>query len=457
MAIQKWNLDQLKTQLSQNKAVKAWVIHQEHVHRRERYFLQDGAALGIDQDRDTHSESTLVQLYVNLPKPGRQGEITKKLSLVHPLAEQINLAIEAALQTDHQAWELPNEVPSKLPQLAMTDPKIGEDIERAVTQLTDQIAKIVSKKRHTAFNSAELFLSVHDRELHLSNGLVHRSSQSRVYSEAAYSMTKKLPSGEVRSDEYLNTAWSVSLEDLSLEKLFDETSERAENSLDVHKPETGKYPVIVDAEVLATLFNGHISQLTAANAYNRLPFMKPDSELIPQASGDLLTITLDPSLAFGGDTCAVSGLGVEQKPLVLVDKNRVVATSADKKHADYLGIPAATNRGNVVVAPGKLSHQELTQYAPKVIEILQFSGLFADENSGTFSSEIRLAKLYDNVRGTVTYIKGGSLSGSITENFQGARLSKNQVKRAHFSAGSSMGQGYFGPDYALLSNVSIVG
>jgi hypothetical protein len=92
-----------------------------------------------------------------------------------------------------------------------------------------------------------------------------------------------------------------------------------------------------------------------------------------------------------------------------------------------------------------------------VIEILQFSGLFADPNSGTFSSEIRLAKLYDNEKNQITYLKGGSLSGSINENFKKVKFSKNRVKKAHFSSNSPVGQGYYGPEFALMNDVSIVG
>ena len=277
-----WNLDQLKSTLSGRKEVKAWVVSQEHVHRRERYFLSDSGPgktqgpLAIDQDREARSQNVSARIFVKLAREGRQGEITKKLFQALPLQPQLDAAIDAALQTDHQSWELPSEMPRDLPRLSTTDPKMAEDLERAMAKMTAEVAQAVSKKRPTAFNSAELFLSVHDRELHLSNGLVHRSSQSRVYTEAAYSMTRKDPkSGALQSDEYLSTAWSVSGKDLSIEKLFDETAERAEHSLDVTKPETGKYPVIVDAEVLATLLSGHIGQLSGLNAYNRLPFVKP--------------------------------------------------------------------------------------------------------------------------------------------------------------------------------------
>jgi len=453
-----WNLDTLKRELTADPLVKAWIITQEHTHRRERYFMMDGPALILDQDREVSGHGIEARILVHLAgKSGRQGEITKKLFTSMPLAPQLSSGIQAALQTDYQAWSLPTEMPRELPELATSDPRMAEDLEASMVELTDRIRACVGKKRNTVFNSAELFLSVHDRELHLSNGLTHRSAQSRVYTEAAYSFSKPGDDGKVRSDEYLNTRWAVNIDDLPIQRLFEETSERAEHSLDVAKPETGKYPVIVDAEVLAVLFNNQVTQLYSANSYNGLPFVKPGDEVITGATGDLLTITLDPTLGFGADTTAVSEQGVMQKTIKLVEKNRVIASATDKRYGDYLSLSPTTTRGNVVVEPGALTHAELTRQAPRVIEILQFSGLFADSNSGTFSSEIRLARLYDNKAGTVSYLKGGSLSGSFTENFKAARFSKERVKQAHFSSGSSAGQGYYGPEYVLLGDVSIVG
>ena len=452
-----WTLENLKSHLNARKTIKGWIIVQEHLQRRERYFLREGKALAIDQDRLVNMHSLSAKLMIQHPdRPDRQGEITKKLFPALSLSEQIDSAIESALQTDHQTWSLPAEIPAQLPQLKSSDPRIGEDIEKVMQQLTAQIEQAVSKSRKSEFNSAELFLSNHARELHVSNGLTHRYSQSRVYVEAAYSFRKANAQGEMQSDEYLSTQWAVSLDDLPIQKLFEETADHAEHSLDTEKPPTAHYPVIVSADVLATLFNGHVSQLTAVNAYNGLPSLKVGSDFIPNAKGDLLTITLDPTLDFGADTLAVSSQGVAQRPLKLVEKNRVLACAADRQHAEYLKIAPSTIRGSVVVEPGSLSYAELKTSAPRVLEILQFSGLFADPNSGTFSSEIRLARLYDNVTGETKYIKGGSLSGSIVDNFQGIKLSKNRVKHAHFSAGSPDGQGYFGPEHALLSNVSVV-
>lgn len=445
-----WNLDELKKELKSRADVKGWILTQENTHRRERYFLMDGKAPAIDQDREVHSQSVEARFFVDIGKPGRQGEIAKKLFRERPLKPQLDAAILAAKQTDHQAWALPTAAPADIPQTKSCDPKMAEDLQGSMDEVSHQVLREVLRGRNTQFNSAELFMSVHHRELHLSNGLTHRSSQSRMYVEAAYSCQEG-----GKSDEYLHTAWTISPQDVSISDLFSEASERAQISLDTKKPHTGKYFVLIDADVLAALFGGYVQHLYASSEYLQLPFKDPGSEFIPGARGDLITLKLDPSLEYGAVTTGVSDQGVVQKPLVLVRDNRVEATATDKQHGDYLGRASGTYRGNVVLQPGKLDHDQLVQAEPMVLEILQFSGLFANPHQGTFSSEIRLARLYDNQTGKVSIVKGGSLSGSIPENFRHARFSSETAKKAQFDYGSAAG--YFGPKYALLSEVSVSG
>ncbi len=445
-----WTLEQLKNELRARKEIKGWILTQENLHRRERYFLLDTGKLAIDQDREVHSQAIDVRLFVNTGKPGRQGEISKKFVQEKTITAQLESAVAAARETDYEAWDLPTELPSEIPEVKSCDPGMGEDLEGSINSITQEITEAVSVPRKTAFNSSELFMSVHHRELHLSNGLTHRSKQSRMYVEAAYSFTQK-----GRSDEYLHTAWTISPKDVSVKGLFQEASDRAEVSLDTKKPTTGKYSVILDADVLAKLFNSTSFLLSARSEYLDLPHKNPGDDFIPGATGDLVTLTLDPSLEYGAITTGVADQGTIQKPIVLVEKNKVVTTAIDPQHGQYLKKKSGTYRGNIVVNEGGLDHSQMIHAAPKVLEILQFSGLFIQETTGTFSSEIRLARLHDHATGTVSIIKGGSLSGSINENFKFARFSKQRVKRSEFDYGNA--SGYYGPEYALLSDVSVVG
>jgi len=455
-----WTLEDLKSELSARRELTGWIVTRENVHRRERYFLSDGSAVAVDQDRDARIQSTSLRLMVELPgKQGRQGEVSKKLFSDRPLSPQLDAAVEAALQTDHQAWTLPSELPSNLPVLRTADPRIAEDLEGSVKLLSERIRSAVGRPSPAFFNSAELFVSLHERELHLSNGLKHRASQTRVYAEAAYSFTRREADGRTRSDEYMNTGWAVGLDQLPVEELFAETAERATLMLDTEMPKSGAYAVIVDSEVLSTVFHAVLGQFSGSSRYLGLPSVKAGDALVPelQSGADLLTLELDPGLELGADTGALSDTGVPQKRLVLVDQNRVLASAVDQQYATYLNEPATTVRGDLVVQVGTRSIDELRSAEDQVLEILQFSGLFVDGNSGTFSSEIRLARLHDRRTGDSRIIKGGSLSGNFRENFKGALLSKEKAHRAHFSTGGSTGSGYLGPKHALLSGVSIAG
>ena len=68
-----WTLDQLKQELKGRSTVKGWILTRENVQRRERYFMIDGRAMVIDQDREVHAQNIHARIMVTLPgKPGRQ-------------------------------------------------------------------------------------------------------------------------------------------------------------------------------------------------------------------------------------------------------------------------------------------------------------------------------------------------------------------------------------------------
>ena len=446
-----WTLEHLKTGLNQEKRILHWILSVEHIHRLEQYFIEKGA---IDQDREVNAHHIFARFSVKLSESGRVGEMTKKFFPSRPLQPQIEAGVRAALQTSSEAWRFPQpeEPSSGWPLVQTADPRIEEDLMGSMSALCREVKMCASRSRKSTFNSAELFLSVHNRELHFSSGAVYRSAQSRAYAEAAFSSS---------TDEYVNRRWSVNLDHLAIQSLFNEADERALSTEKVEKLEPGHYSVLVDSEALGLLFHDFLPHLSGSSAYLKLPFKKPGDDLIPGARGDLISLTLDPLRSFGADSAPVSDLGSSQNSLILVTDNRVVATSADQQYSNYLGIAPTSVRGDLVVAAGTRSYAELTHFAPQVLEILQFSALFTHAASGTFSSEIRLAKLHDRQSGQVRWIKGGSVSGSLFENFLDLKLSSERISQYEFHNtpvfGLSSGRGYFGPKFALLNDVSVAG
>lgn len=448
-----WRLDTLKSKLSSRKEIKSWIVSTEHLERRERYFMQELGTGGIviDQDRDVEGEAIFARLFVDIGREGRQGEIVKRFFKTLPLEEQIDSAIQSAKQTDHEAWQMPERLPDSIPEVKSFDPKIREDLESVMRELTEKIQDEVSKKRKASFNSSELFISNHTRELHFNHGGVHRSQQSRIYLEAAYSGKK---------DEYLSRKWSVGLEDLSVKDLFTEAAERSLSIDEVCKTPGGVYPVLVDHEVAGLIMNDAASWMSGSNVYMKLPHRKVGEDWVKGAKGDLITMSLDPTLAFMSDTTALSNTGLIQSPIKLIDKNKVKTWTTDTQYAQYLKTEPTTVRGAVVVAPGQTTKSEMLKKYPKVLEILQFSALFTQPTTGTFSSEIRLGLLYENGKPS-KFVKGGSLSGSLFENFTNATLSSELVKHNEFESGFGFGTGggraYYGPAFMLLNDVSVAG
>ena len=130
------------------------------------------------------------------------------------------------------------------------------------------------------------------------------------------------------------------------------------------------------------------------------------------------------------------------------------ANLADSRFSSYFDTKPTTTNGAVVVeTKDSLAKSELLKTSDKVIEILQFSGLFCDEMTMTFSSEIRLAKLYDNTTGKTSYVKGGSLSGSL-DNFNDVKWSDANRLFNRTEWGDACFS-YYGPDCALLNDVTI--
>lgn len=453
---QSWSVLDFKKELASFSAVRGWVITQEMIQRRERYLMQaetSSASRGLllDQDRESHTLNLYARVMVSKKEPGRQGEIYQKFFRDLPLRPQIEVAVRVAAETDVEAWTLPDQLEEPNWKLESFDPRIAEDLEGVIHRLSSQMES-ASKHPGAKFNSAELFVALHDYDVHYSNGIVHRFKQSRLYGETAFSAEREID-GQVISDEYLETLWSVDLDRFCVEALFDSTAQKAQWMLQVERPASGRYSVIVGANVLGQVFSSCLGQLSGASVYQKLPHRKLGEEFVPQASGDLFSIRLDPTLRYGAGARYYSPQGVPQQAVDLVKDNRVVQWAMDQQHASYLKTRPTVVRGDIVVAPGQSTFEQMTRSAPQVLEILQFSGLFVEPNTATFSSEIRLARLFDNRTGCVTYVKGGSLSASLFENFTTAQLS---VDVDHWVDFTDEPKGYFGPKHALMNDVSVV-
>jgi predicted Zn-dependent protease len=122
---------------------------------------------------------------------------------------------------------------------------------------------------------------------------------------------------------------------------------------------------------------------------------------------------------------------------------------ATKQYADYLGIKATGNAGNVVVMPGNESLESLRNALRPGLYVEQFALVWPDRMSGDFASEIRIGYEMDSA-GRARPIKGGSVSGNIFDGLRDARFSRETVLYGFY------GQ-YQGPKAVLFKGLPVAG
>ncbi len=102
-------------------------------------------------------------------------------------------------------------------------------------------------------------------------------------------------------------------------------------------------------------------------------------------------------------------------------------------------------------------HQPLINSTDECLEIISFSSLLINPNTLTWSSEIKLGKLFKDGKFNCM-IKGGVVSGDIKENLSNFKLSNIECKINEVGGGYHPNMGYVGPNYMLIkSGVKVVG
>jgi predicted Zn-dependent protease len=431
--------------LIQKKNVKNWIFIEEVHHRHECYLLcEGGASVVADQERFVETHACVIHLHVAKPHQ-KQGQISQNFFLNQPLEEQLDKALALAQETTVDAWELDQTLKTISP-IPMHDPALHNP------DLMHTIIETIQKefKQTSLFHSAECFISSIQKTIRYPSGWEVKALKTRCYLEGAFSGTHPKTG---RSDEFMDTLWITELKDLSIPSFFKTISHHAQAIVQTEKPPSQSMAVLLPIHVLSELFHSAITHVSAWNAYHSLPFKKVGSTWIEKPTQDLMTITLDPSLPYEAASIEFSEQGHPQTRLTLVHDNIVLHSMTDLQMAASLQQKPSTYLGNLIVEPGTVSVDALRQYS-LYLEVIQFSGLFIDPVSMTFSSEIRLAKYVHE--GKTIYIKGGSLAGNFFENFTQVQFSSEVGKYTHFHGNQFLGTTYIGPQYALVQNVSII-
>jgi predicted Zn-dependent protease len=186
---------------------------------------------------------------------------------------------------------------------------------------------------------------------------------------------------------------------------------------------------------------------------------KGDSLLVGEKNkdSDKLNVTLDPSLPVMALTTPFTAEGMKPVKAQVIKDDVITTQIIGNRIGQYLKKEPNFIEGNMVVTLGSKSKEELLNSVDECIEITAFSSLLINPNTLTWSSEIKLGKLYKNGKFQHT-LKGGVVSGNIKENFTNFNFSNDEIKINEVSSGFGPSKGYVGPNQMLIkAGVKVLG
>lgn len=342
---------------------------------------------------------------------------------LHELDHYLDIALTSASLTSNQPFELP-EQPKSLPEVSILDSTLSAN---SLSSLEERIRKAVSTEKSVRLSAAEFFIDRIESRLINSKGLDLHQEESFIHTE--FILLAKTGDKE---NEYINRYTRRFLSDFDLEGEVKSSAQDAREATQAGLPKTGKFPVVFSEEPLDHLFDPLIARASARLKYNRMLEVELGKSVVSgDAEGDTVSIWSNNLLNHATGSYRFDSYGIVGGRTCLIENNKVQTLLADKRYADYLGVPVTGEMGNFEVAAGRHSFQDLLKpefsQSPVLYHIRAFSAFEPNSITGAFSAEIRAGSEI-SAQG-IRPIKGGSVSGVLQKNLLKAWLSKETHQR----------------------------
>jgi predicted Zn-dependent protease len=408
------------------------------------------------QNREVHDHSYHIDIYTRHGHPEVMGSSGFSIDPLGNIDAQILKTFNNSLLVANKPWDMPKKLNGAYDMVFTVDPLISENMLLAHQKMQDEINNKIKTLTNVSVNSGELFTNLQIKYFETSWGLKGQKENSSIYFEIAI---EKLPIPNTQ--EVLKYKKAISLEDARLSQFIDKAVEETLSIADAEMPKTSDNGIVlIDGEAISSLLTHVVNQLNAQREYEKSPYMSTGDSLLKgekKPDSDKLSIFLDPTVPVMALTTPFTNEGMKPTKAEVVKKDMVTAQIIHHRMGQYLDKAPNYIEGNMLVELGRQSSTELIHSVDECIEIIAFSSLLIAPNTLTWSSEIKLGKLYKN-GAFVCMIKGGVVSGNIRENLTNFSFSNEEVKINETGGGYGHAKGYVGPQHMLIkSGVKIVG
>jgi predicted Zn-dependent protease len=439
-------LEQTIEALRKHDGVHDWLVR--HLRKTSTQLYVIGSS--PESRRTVHSQQ-LVATVMNdhlLAKGGEgsargQAEVTILPSDLPRLSEKLSEAVSMAGLTDNPPYGLAG--PAKCPCVDLADAEMQSGPQDVAGQLVEQLTHALAGEKGVRLSSAEVF--VEERHVRIRNS---RGVDGSQVGTELFELT--LLASDASEEMESNVAFTRRrAADLDVPALTRRYAQHARDAILAGTPKTGAFPVVVSGEALAELLmSEHYSPLilrsSAQAKYQRVSTWEVGQNVLGVGTGgDPFTVYSNAVLPFGTHSGSFDEEGLPGQRLPIVENGVLTRFWATQRYAEYLGVPATGEFGNLEITAGGYPLDALLDDQGPLYHIVAFSAMTPDPLTGDFVGEIRLG--YELWKGQTRPIRGGSISGNLFDVLASAHLSRETV---------FLGD-YIGPQAMRFAQVTVAG
>ena len=421
--------------VKKTKDVDAWEITRSRRKARELYVTMGS----VESERMVDTESLELAVYTERWEQDRKvlGESRVVINPQDDYRERIDLAVEMAQRVSNDPFPLPGPGP-KYPDVPLYDRDVAVHPEQAIGRVRTEIEQAAD--HGVEVSSMEIVAGERETLLLNSNGLELKTEKTRLFVDFVL-----LSGGDPERETEMHGFRSARfLRDLNMSDMVREYAGWTLDSLSAKEPPTGSFDVVLSHEAVESFFSWFKPQAGGAAKHQGWSSFTEGVPVAEGMRGDRITLSSDPGLPGGmaSGSFDAHGLPLHRRPVV--EGNVFRTRMADSRYGAYLKAEPTGDFTNMVVEPGSTPFQDLFRPSP-VLHVVKFSVFAPNAVTGAFSGEIRFGYLVGE--NGVTPVKGGSVSGMMSEALKDLRLSRETVKR----------ESYLGPAGIRVNGLAVAG
>lgn len=417
-------IHQLLDALRAHPEIAQWTVRHQQTREWQHYLIQNQP----EATRDVHQELYIVTLCHSHPGPdGRamMGKATVTLTAAdrEQIAAQLDAGLRIAAMTSNLPWTQPSA--TAWPDVPLHDEETLLDPLAAIERMAEQLQVAVAQEPQIRLSAAEFFFEERFTRLYSSAGIEveERGTQFVLELVLLAAAATGDAAAAVDETEHFVIEKRRRLADLDVADLVADIARNARDSLVAQLPQTWNGPVVLDHNTLYELFEPAINRADAQAKFMGISPAKIGAPFLGEREvvGEPLHLALASDLPYGVRSHRFDEEGVPGQTVEVVTAGTFRRFHGGQRFADYLGVPATGEGGNLVIGPGTQAADVLLQ--GPLFYIVAFSAMMPNGFTGDFAAEIKLGYYIDE-HGVRTPVKGGSLTGNLFDALTAAQFAR---------------------------------